>query len=205
MENPEITLESDLDGYFRTIVKDVVKARRAAPDPVLEEYVLGLLTDSALGDVPIHNAGDVPLAIQLAEAMHAAAAVRFERLRQLGDSVLLLGGLYQPHLEHVGLDDRYVAHIGKTAYGAASSLLIRPTSTWIPEKDAATGPDIMRALASSFQALMHLLRDVADSLLIVAARTSGNLCTLVERWLRTRSTHLGHLLRSQGVVIGGLA
>jgi hypothetical protein len=204
MENPEITLESNLTAYFRDVVNDVVKAQRSAPEPVIGEYVLGLLTDSALGEVPIHNASDVPLSAQLAQAMHAAAAVRFQKLRQLGDSALLLGGLYQPHLEHVGLDDRYVAHIGKTAYGAASALLVRPARAWVIEKDAGA-PDIMLALASSFQLLMQLLRDVADSISVRAAKSSSDLCTLVDRWLRTRSAHLGRLLSSQGVVLGGLA
>lgn len=205
MENPEITLDSDLAGYFRTIVRDVVKGSRAAPEPILEEYLLGLLADSALGEVQIHGATDVPLAVQLAEAMHASAAVRFQRLRQLGDSVLLLGGLYQPHLEHAGLDDRYVAHVGSTAYGAASALLHRPTLSLSLDADRTSSPDIMRALSCSFQTLMHLLRDVADSLRVQAAKSSIELCGLIERWLKTRSAHLGLLLRGQGVFVGGQA
>jgi hypothetical protein len=205
MEKPEITLDHDITGYFRTIVKDVVKAQSAAPEPIVEEYVLGLLADSALGDVRIQSAQEVPLAIQLAEAMQSAVAVRFQRLREVGDGVLLLGGLYQAHLVRAGIDDRYVAHIGQTAYGAASALVTRNTKTWALTQESTGTPDIMRALAASFQPLMRLLRDVADAILVAAARSSADVCQLLERWLHTRSAHLGKLLSAQGIVLGGTA
>jgi hypothetical protein len=205
MEKPGITLDHDVAGYFRTIVKDVLKSQTTAPEPIVEEYVLGLLADSAVGDVRIQGAQAVPLAIQLADAMQSDASVRFQRLREVGDGVLLLGGLYQPHLVRAGLDDQYVAHIGRTAYGAASALVTRNTKTWALAEQPQGTPDIMRALAVSFQPLMRLLRDVADALMVTAARSSSDMCQLLERWLHTRSAHLGKLLSTQGIVLGGVA
>jgi hypothetical protein len=202
MEKLEITLDSDITGYFRSLVGDVVRSSPRAPDPLVEQYLLGLLTDCALGDIRVHGAQDAPLGVQLAEALHAASAVRFERLRQLGDEVLLLGGLFEPHLGRAGLDDGYVARIGETAYGAASALMTSNAKPLIAAGPTAS-PDIMLELSVSFRSLMHLLRDVADTMLARAARSATDLCILIEKWLRTRSDHLGRLLSVHGVVLGG--
>lgn len=203
MEKLEITLERDITGYFRSLVGDVLKNSPNAPDPHLQQYLLGLLTDCALGEVRVHGTDRAPLGVQLAEAMKATYAVRFERLRQLGDEVLVLGGLFEPHLGRAGLDDRYVARIGETAYAAASALMTREVSPVLALRSAKAPHDILLELSHSFRSLMHLLRDVADTMMARAARSATDLCQLIEKWLRTRSDHLGHLLSGHGVVLSG--
>jgi len=205
MDKLEVTLESDITGYFRSVVAEVLHNSPKAPDPLLQQYLLGLLTDCALGEVRVHGAERAPLGVQLAEALKTAYAVRFERLRQLGDEVLLLGGLFEPHLGRAGLDDRYVAKIGGTAYAAASAIMTREVSPLLTLGNAKAPHDVLLELSHSFGSLMHLLRDVADTMLARAARSATDLCQLIEKWLRTRSDHLGHLLSGHGVVLNGNA
>jgi hypothetical protein len=198
-----LSLEADWSSYFRDVIEDTAKGSARPPDPVMSEYVLGLLTETALPGSPIEQTVGAPLALQLAEALQAARAVRFERLRKLGDGVLLLGGLYQPHLARSGLDDGYVVRIGQRAYGLAASLMPGPTALSL--ESPSPQADVLAELASSFTELMLFLRNVADTMAIRAMRTSKDMVLLLERWLESRSDYLGRLLKAEGVPIGALA
>lgn len=205
MSEHPLSLETDWSSYFRDVIEDTAKGSARPPDPVMSEYVLGLLTETALAGSPIERTVGAPLALQLAEALQAARAVRFERLRKLGDGVLLLGGLYQPHLVRSGLDDGYVVRIGKRAYGLAASLMPGPSTLNLSLEAPSPQPDVLAELASSFTDLMHFLRNVADTMAIRAMRTSKDMVRLLERWLESRSDYLGRLLKAEGIVIGALA
>lgn len=203
MAEHTLSLEADWSSYFRDVIEDTAKGSARPPDPVMSEYVLGLLTETALPGSPIEQTVGAPLALQLAEALQAARAVRFERLRKLGDGVLLLGGLYQPHLARSGLDDGYVVRIGQRAYGLAASLMPGPTALSL--ESPSSQADVLAELASSFTELMLFLRNVADTMAIRAMRTSKDMVLLLERWLESRSDYLGRLLKAEGVPIGALA
>ncbi|OQX69042.1 MAG: hypothetical protein B6A08_07060 [Sorangiineae bacterium NIC37A_2] len=203
MAEHTLSLEADWSSYFRDVIEDTAKGSARPPDPVMSEYVLGLLTETALPGSPIEQTVGAPLALQLAEALQAARAVRFERLRKLGDGVLLLGGLYQPHLARSGLDDGYVVRIGQRAYGLAASLMPGPTALSL--ESPSPQADVLAELASSFTELMLFLRNVADTMAIRAMRTSKDMVLLLERWLESRSDYLGRLLKAEGVPIGALA
>lgn len=203
MAEHTLSLEADWSSYFRDVIEDTAKGSARPPDPVMSEYVLGLLTETALPGSPIEQTVGAPLALQLAEALQAARAVRFERLRKLGDGVLLLGGLYQPHLARSGLDDSYVVRIGQRAYGLAASLMPGPTALSL--ESPSPQADVLAELASSFTELMLFLRNVADTMAIRAMRTSKDMVLLLERWLESRSDYLGRLLKAEGVPIGALA
>lgn len=200
-----LSLESDWHSFFRDVLEDTLRGTSRPPDPALGEYVLGLLKDTAAPGSPVERAVGTPLALQLSDALHAASAVRFERLRELGDGALLLGGLYQPHLARKGLDDGYVTLIGKRAYRMAASLMASPTSLDLGAASSQPRADILAELATSFGPLMLFLRDVADTLAVRAMRSSRDMVSLLERWLSSRSDYLGRMLRAEGITIGALA
>lgn len=205
MPDCTLSLEPDWNAYFRDVLEDTLKGTARPPDPALGQYVLGLLTDTALVGSPIERAVGAPLAIQLSDALHSERAVRFDRLRQLGDGILLLGGLYQPHLVRSGLDDGYVTVIGRRAYKMAASLMQSPTSFELGPTPAQPHADILSELAASFGQLMLFLRDVADTMAVRAMRSPRDMVSLLERWLVSRSDYLGRMLRAEGITIGALA
>lgn len=205
MPDSTVSLDTDWQSYFQDVLDDTLKGTAKPPDPALGQYVLGLLTDSALGSSPVDHATGAPLAVQLADALHSARAVRFERLRRLGDGVLLLGGLYQPHLVRSGLDDGYVTGIGKRAYRLAAAVVEGPSALELSAPQAQPRADILAELAASFGQLMLFLRDVADTMAVRAMRTSEDMVCLLERWLLSRSDYLGRMLRAEGVPLGALA
>lgn len=185
--------------FFEAVVTQALAHRADRPGPVVEHYLVGLLEDAAAGEAHLGAAVDAPLALALAAALAAPPAVRFERLWRLGDAILLVGGLYQPHLSRVGLEDGYVTAVGGRAYQAASALVTREAHGALVIEGAEH--DILGILARRFRELMLLLRDVADTLSVQAARSSGDLVRLLERWVNGGSEHLGRLLRGQGLVL----
>ena len=193
-------LDHNVGGYFRAVVEETLAHHPVQPEPLVREYLLGLLEDAGSTPDSVVRAVDRPLGIQLAEALGSHPAARFERLRQVGDGVLLIGGLYRGYLERHGLEDGYVVAVGQRAYGAAAAIMDAPATLALPT-DKPRGLDLLSELSHGFRDLMVLLRDVALTLAARAARSATDLARLCELWLRDRSEHLERLLRARGVVL----
>lgn len=198
------SLDGNLRDFFVDVVGETLDGREARPSAIVQDYLVGLLEDSALslGRGPVETTLGAPLAVQLSEALHAPMAVRFDQLRRLGDGILLISGIYEAHLRKYGLEDRYVATLGAKAYSAASMIMT-------PSSDALTvgrgALDILDRLAHGFVQFMKLLRDVADTLVARSAQSAGDVARLVERWLERRTTHLERLLGGKGIPSCALA
>jgi hypothetical protein len=194
-------LDHNLGAYFRAVVEETLSHHPVQPEPLVQEYLLGLLEDAGAAPEALTHTVDRPLGLQLAEALGSHPAARFERLRRMGDGVLLMGGLYRGYLERRGLEDGYVVAVGQRAYGAAAAILEAPaTNTASTDKPRAL--DLLSELSHGFRELMALLRDVALTLAARAARSATDLARLCEIWIRERSEHLERLLRARGVVLG---
>jgi len=197
-------LASDVHGFFQELISQTLEGRRDRPIPVVESYLVGLLEDSAQGKSSDAMSSVLrgPLSVQLSQALHAPAHERFERLVRLGDGILLLGGLFEPHVQASGMDERYVSLLGARAYSAAAGLMS------VDSLPGAEQPlDVLGRLAAEFGRLMALLRDVADTLLARSAKTANDWSRLLEKWLSRRSEHLERLLIAQGITLqqrGGL-
>lgn len=196
--DPAFHLDHDLGGFFRQIVEETLQHHAQKPDPLVHEYLLGLLEDAGHTPEPIARGVGRPLSLQLVEALQAPAIARFDRLRQVGDSVLLMGGLYRGYLVRAGVDDDYVVAVGRKAYAAAASLMDVPRPVL---GESPRAPDVLSELAHGFHDLMVLLRDVAVTIVAQAARSSADLAHLCELWIGERSAHLGRLLRARGVML----
>ncbi len=197
MQDSEFCLDHDLSQFFQELVTQTLEGRAHRPSPPIEQYLVGLLEASAIsmGDGFVESTLRGPLAVQLSEALHAPASERFERLVRLGDGILVVGGLFEPHVQRFGLDEKYISTLGAKAYSAASSLLA-------PVSDSQrSGVDVLGYLAADFGRLLSLLRDVADTLLARSARTASDWARLCEKWLKKRSVHLERLLRAQGITL----
>lgn len=194
-----LTLTGDLGGFFREVIEETESHTDSTPDPHLKEYVVGLLEDAAQIDGVVAATVDRPLALVLSEAMQSAPTERFHRLREAGDGILLMGGLYRNHLQNSGVKDSYVVSLGQRAYSSASSLLDVPRGVLTVGTDNSF--DILQDLAIAFSDLMNFLRAVADTMAARTANSASHLARLYEVWRTERSTHLGRLLRAQGLIL----
>lgn len=196
-----LDLDLGLRDFLREVVDDTLRGSNTRPEPLIQEYLLGLLEDSACGKGLVRETLASPLAVQLSEALHAPAAERFHRLRKLGDGVLLLGGLYEPHLRHTGLPDRYVIALGQKAYSSASQVMVVGPSTPIVGEEPV---DLLARLAEGFTQFIALLRDISDTLIARSANNARDLTKLWERWVEKKSDHLGRLLAGRGIPVSSV-
>lgn len=201
MNESTLNLELDLRQFLQEVISDTLQGRANRPEPVIVEYLLGLLEDSARGEGPVRDTLGTPLVVQLSQALQAPPSERFGRLRKLGDGVLLLGGLYEPHLKHAGLPDRYVIALGQKAYSAASNLMVPSAATPLVGDE---GWDLLARLAEGFRHFVALLRDVSDTLVARSARSARDVAHLWERWVEKRTDHLTRLLQGQGIPAAAL-
>lgn len=197
MKQATLNLDLDLRAYFEEVVEDTLRGRAQRPDPAIQQYLLGLLEDSALGEGPVRETLGAPLAVQLSDALSAPPNVRFDKLRQLGDGVLLVGGMYESYLRRAGLADGYVIALGQRAYLAASSLMVRSGAEAVIIGESST--DLLARLAESLSRIIALLRDVSDTLVARSAHSARDVARLCERWVDKRSDHLARLLQGHGI------
>lgn len=199
MTQGDLLLDADLEAYFEEVLNETLAMRgREQPDEVVQQYLLGLLADCAYEDEWVKKALAQPLPFLLRDALHADAAVRFERLRRVGDGVLMVSGLYNEHLERMGLSDKYVAAFGSRAYEEASLILAGHGDSWTKERDPS---DILLQLATGFREVVDVLRDLSHTLVVRSAKSTADVMRLFERWVHSRSRHLGKMLASKGFVV----
>lgn len=199
MTQADILLDADLEAYFEEVLNETLAMRgREEPDEIIQQYLLGLLADCARSDEWVKETLNEPLPFLLRDALRADAAVRFERLRRIGDGVLVVSGLYHQHLQRIGLSDKYVVAFGSRAYEAASSVLAHHGEAGDQQRDPA---DILLQLSCEFRDVVDVLRDLSHTLEVHSAQSTSDVMRLFERWLQSRSEHLGKMLAAKGFVV----
>jgi hypothetical protein len=183
-----IVAAQSITGFFQEAVEDAIKTRRVDTKDAVRSYLVGLLADAHAGETLAR-----PLAFLLDEAVKQPdPALRFEKLRALGDGVLYGCGFFGEHFAARGVDQKYLFAIGTRAYGAAGSMLKTH------EEEAEL--DLFGELAAKFGVYVDVLADVADSTIANATGTPKSLLKVYERWLKTGSDRLASALSSHGLV-----
>lgn len=183
----------DVDSFFEGAVREAAVGRGYDPDAPSALYLAGVLAAHARPEPILREALERPLTLVLAEALSAAGAERFLRLRGLGDHVLYVSGFFADHIESRGVAPTFVRSVGKTAYDAAGAMLRRVGGE-------ARGPDVFDELATNFDELAAVLTDVADALRAASAKDPRSVLDLYERWMRRGSNALAEALARAGVV-----
>jgi hypothetical protein len=183
----------DVDVFFEDAVRDAAKARGYDPNAPSALYVAGILSAYARPEWFARGSLGRPFTLTLAEALAAAGAERFVKLRGLGDHVLYVSGFFADHIENSGVAPTFVRNVGKTAYDAAATMLRRAGGE-------ARGPDVFDELATNFDELALVLAGVADALRAASANDPRSVVDLYERWMRRGSSVLAEALVRAGVV-----
>lgn len=193
---PAIRVGDDaLTAWFEEVVRGAIDNQGVELDPHTQAYVINLLTTfaerQALRTDDDEDLLDRPVGLEVVKAMQVSPALRFQKLRHLGDYTLYLTGFFGDTLERSIVDRDYYVGVGAGAYrGAAGALAVR-------------GPDnpfrgLFEGLAQRFVELMHVLNEVSER----CFRRDADVLRVYDRYAATGSRHLAQRLARMGVLVG---
>ncbi|MDP9150746.1 MAG: hypothetical protein M3O36_12515 [Myxococcota bacterium] len=188
-----IVAAQSVSNFFGEVVEDAMRTRHVDATQGATCYIVSLLADYAHPDQRAGQTMERPLTLLLDEALRMAdPAVRFERLRAIGDGILYGCGFFGDHFQAQGVEAKYLHALGTRAYDSASSMLRRA-----PKEQ---GPDLFAELARNFEGFVDVLQDVADATVAMGVESSRGLVRVYERWLKTGSERLASALTSRGMM-----
>lgn len=187
-EGSRIECHADLRGFFSETLTRALATRRVETKPPIALYLVGLLED--LG----HDTSALSRSlVELTLAAEAAApGERFGCLRHLGDQALSVSGLFDAHLDRIGVARTYLVDVGSRAYRAACQLA--SASNQPGERARA---EVFFDLGERFETYAHVLEDVREA---TALGTRDDVLSLYERFQKTHSPALAERLLAHGVV-----
>ena len=189
-----IKTDTDLNDFFRELVTEVGRGRGFDASEATETYLISLLADAARPDAPgLELMGNASMTLLLAEALETKGSERFDRLRTLGDGVLIVSGFFGEHLARRGLQPYYVCGLGATAYSSAAEMLrmlCRDTGA----------PDVFGELANKFEMFVQLVSCVSEQLSLNGVHDDAALLEVYQRWLEAPSEPLTRLLIARGLL-----
>jgi hypothetical protein len=185
-----ISLAPSLGDYFREPVTQAIRGREVQASSATESYIVQLLSDFAKPTPETTSALTESVTLLLRDAIAESGPERFRRLQRLGDGVLYGMGFFNQKTH--GVDRKYLARVGATAYDHAARMLRTG-------QGKSAGPDILNELATKFEGFVEVLRYVSDWVEAKSARDEEGLVRLYERWLKTKSPLLKDELGQRGM------
>lgn len=187
-EGARIECHADLRGFFSETLTRALATRRVETKPPIAIYLVGLLAE--LGhDTSALSRSLVELSL---EAEAAPPTERFSCLRHLGDQALSVSGLFEAHLDRLGVARSYLVGVGSRAYRGACQLA--SASSHADERARA---EVFFDLGERFETYANVLEDVREA---TALGTRDDVLSLYERFQKTRSPALAERLLAHGVV-----
>ena len=179
-----------LQEVLREELRAALLRQAIAAAEMTEFYLVNLLSQyHETGGVYRPEAGDPlarPLALLLLEASEGSGQQRIAALRRLGDTALVIAGLYADRVRKTIVDISYYIGMGGSAYGELAEL----------HGGERIFSELYRELSKKFE-------DFAEVISIVApwnhAASDGDLVRIYERWLETGDEKLEALLREGGI------
>jgi hypothetical protein len=179
----DLTLVSQPQDFFRELVTGALGRQQVEVRPETEFYLVNLLNQFITTD----RLSGQPLALMLKEAFEEAQPqAQAQRLRQIGDVSLYVGGYFHESLNRKVVDVDYYIDIGGRAYELVAA-----------RADEDVQKSLYAELAAKFKALIDVLADVSD---LTQPRTERDLLRLYELWVRTRSDRAARALKEAGIL-----
>ncbi len=172
---------------FRTLVRGAIERERLRPTEMGEFYLVTLLEALLHPQEPV---GARPLGLQLLEALGSPPAPRYQGLRRVGDSALIICGLFPESLERSLVGPEYYGAVGRQAYRSLGDL----SSASVDRTGFAA---LFTELADGFGGFAAALGHIAFDTLFAR---DADLLRLYRQWHCTRSRDVAARLAQRGVV-----
>ena len=177
----DLTLHSSVEGYFKELLDEAIHERNLKVSPTTEYYLVGLL-----GELTKSSWSDDALALKLAGASDPAE--RVGALKEVGDTSLVLSGLFSSSLQRSVVQVDYYIGLGGAAYKELSTRL-----------RASSVSEVYRELAAKFPKFVDVLASVRQQFLI----GENDAVSLYENWKTKKLDWVEKRLEDLGMLVGG--
>lgn len=182
MRHPSL-LRRNLTEFFREMLQKAMRSQDVQTTEDAEFYLVKLLEGVAH---PARRWDDRPLALDYLESFHSPPVHRFGKLKHVGDTALIMAGLFMEAVHRRLVSSDYYSTLGRTAYRHLASLGAGLTRGNVFSELADRFPDLVRVLAEiSFQELFP---------------GDERALRVYTRWLYTRSEQDARWLIQRGMI-----
>jgi hypothetical protein len=195
MSVTQIDLSMSPREYFHSKITEASKHLNVKLNEHVEFYLVNLLTNFATPSIKTDSAEELddlistPLAFLLKRAVEAPVEKQPHFYRRLGDASLYISGFFQDYFNRKTFDINYYITMGSSAYDQASSL-----SRYQSREDGLYVT--YESLAKNFTKIVDVVAQASDS---TAIQHDSNILILYDRWNRSGSERLRHLLEDKGI------
>ncbi|MEZ4270576.1 MAG: hypothetical protein R3C68_03815 [Myxococcota bacterium] len=184
-----VILSADLSEFFRGEVTGARDSLGLELSDFAEYYLVNLLCEFSSRRETL-TPGEEPLALLYKRALEASDAERIQLLKNLGDVSLYMAGFFADFVERSLVSLNYYISMGGNAYSRLSSML----ST---KRHGQTFAELSR----KFTQVVDVLTEIADRSRAQASR-DADIVKMYDRWTRTGSDRIHHMLLEKGLVFG---
>lgn len=174
--------DRNLTEFFRELVQSAMRAQAVSASVDTEFYLVRLLEAFAH---PEHGVWDKPLALEYLESFHAPQALRFGKLKRVGDVSLFVSGVFMEGLHAKMVSSDYYQQLGQSAYSALAN-----TGGPVPK-------DLFSELSGRFTDFVRVLAQLSLDDLFPGDTTTLRVYT---RWLYTRGAVDAAWLMRKGLI-----
>lgn len=176
-------LRRNLTEFFREMLQNAMRSQDVRTTEDAEFYLVKLLEGVAH---PVRRWDDRPLALDYLESFHSPPAHRFGKLKHVGDTALIMAGLFMEAVHRKLVSSDYYATLGRTAYRHLASL-----------GGGALRANVFSELADRFPDLVRVLAEISFQELFPGDERALRIYT---RWLYTRSEQDARWLIQKGMI-----
>ena len=179
-----IEISKKCDAFFKIAVDKAIENQHVQISDEAIFYLIGILSGILKsGD----GLSDKTLAERFSRALSdSSSREKAKQFRTLGDSSLIIAGIWWQSLLRKLVDVNYYISIGKLSYQKAG------------EASSNNLSDLFEELSENFTGLVNVLIE-ATRCITEARMTNSDVLRLYETWLRTHNTFLEQKLRSFGI------
>lgn len=187
-----LTLATTVEEFFHEVVSDALSAKQLSASEPAGWYLVNLL-----GELTTVRLPDEPLGLKLAAASEASGerpGERVRKLKEVGDTSLVLAGFFAESLGRSLVDVDYYVSLGKSAYAQ----LARQLATGPRGAGPRSITEVYGELAKNFPNFVEVLAEVKKRVDF----GQSDVLRLYEVWLRTRDEWVEGKLREAGLIVG---
>lgn len=180
-----------LEEVIREEIVGALKNERVNASEFAEFYLVNLLSDFHKHERSFEAAEDAfekPLATLFMEALNTDPSTRLLRLRRLGDTILVVSGLFTDRVQKTLVKLPYYVSIGGAAYARLANMLDSEREFF----------DLYMELSRKFAAFVRVIATVAPW--NRTAPLNSDIIRAYERWLSSGDSKLESLLEKEGIL-----